>query len=168
MTPLMLKLRAKGLILTIAAGNNGSNLDGNGTHNLLMHFVNKEITETVNGIRRSLRMDNMVAVAACDGNGQLADFSNYSSNTVLLAAPGVVCTSLPNTFGFKDGTSMATPQVAVTLAMMVMQFPSCTHTEIIDRLRNSVDEVSALASKTSSGGILNVSMAMSMNFFGRK
>jgi hypothetical protein len=92
-------------------------------------------------------MDNIVAVAACNQNGQLAPFSNYGNRTVLVAAPGVrvrSCTSLPNEFGCMNGTSQATPQVAATLAMMVELFPSCTHTEIIDRLYSSVDRVDAL------------------------
>jgi len=129
-----------------------------------MQFVNKEMNEEIAGVKRSFRMDNIVAVAACNRKGQLASFSNYSRHSVLLAASGVriqSCTLSPNLFEYKNGTSQATPQVAATLAMMVQLFPSWSHTQIIGRLKHSVDPVSVLTTVTNSGGVLNVRRALS-------
>mmetsp|Transcript_17408 Transcript_17408/g.23887 ORF Transcript_17408/g.23887 Transcript_17408/m.23887 type:complete len:133 (+) Transcript_17408:730-1128(+) len=130
-----------------------------------MQFVNKEMNEEIAGVKRSFRMDNIVAVAACNRKGQLASFSNYSRHSVLLAASGVriqSCTLSPNLFEYKNGTSQATPQVAATLAMMVNLFPGDTYSEIIDRLRRSVDPDATLELKTISGGCLNIGRALGM------
>eukprot|EP00597_Dinobryon_sp_UTEXLB2267_P017008 CAMPEP_0201114566 /NCGR_PEP_ID=MMETSP0812-20130820/78458_1 /ASSEMBLY_ACC=CAM_ASM_000668 /TAXON_ID=98059 /ORGANISM="Dinobryon sp., Strain UTEXLB2267" /LENGTH=865 /DNA_ID=CAMNT_0047378207 /DNA_START=688 /DNA_END=3287 /DNA_ORIENTATION=+ len=119
-TPLMKRLREKGLIITVAAGNSSTNFDVD-ENDLLIHFVNKEITEEIDGVRRSFRMDNIVAVAACNKKSRLAKFSNYGSSKVLLAAPGVgirSCTEVPDLYKSMNGTSQAAPQVAAILAMM--------------------------------------------------
>jgi len=163
-TPLMKSLREKGRIITVAAGNNSSDVDEDSGSNLLMHFVNKDIYEEVDGVRRSFRLDNIVAVAACDQNGQLASFSNYGRHKVLLAASGVhiqSCTKEPNLFGRMSGTSQAAPQVAATLAMMMELFPTWTYTQIIDRLMHSIDPISDLTAVTNSGGKLNTCRALS-------
>src|SRR5262249_62044272 len=68
-------------------------------------------------------LDNVISVAATDHNDQLASFSNYGTNTVNLAAPGVNILStfpmvqtqamidegLPAEYGSISGTPMATP-----------------------------------------------------------
>eukprot|EP00597_Dinobryon_sp_UTEXLB2267_P004052 CAMPEP_0170078508 /NCGR_PEP_ID=MMETSP0019_2-20121128/15081_1 /TAXON_ID=98059 /ORGANISM="Dinobryon sp., Strain UTEXLB2267" /LENGTH=704 /DNA_ID=CAMNT_0010291419 /DNA_START=412 /DNA_END=2526 /DNA_ORIENTATION=- len=162
-SPLMKRLRKKGSIITIAAGNKSTNVDENGATDLLMSFVNKEMTEEVDGVRKSFRMDNMVAVAACDENDRLASFSNCGKQSVLLAASGVRVrsyTEVPNLFGIMDGTSQAAPQVAATLAMMVELFPTWSHTRIIEHLRQSVDPINDLTAVTIAGGILNTRRAL--------
>ena len=85
-TPLLKRLREAGYILTVAAGNNGTNVDENRTCDLFMQFVNRELIDYVDGERRSFRMDNIVAVAACDQDGQLAAFSYYGKETVLIVS----------------------------------------------------------------------------------
>lgn len=70
------------------------------------------------------------------------------------------CSSLPDRFETKHGTSFAAPQVAATLMMMVDRFRNETHTQIIERLRLSVDPDHTLEETTISGGRLNIGQAL--------
>mmetsp|Transcript_20094 Transcript_20094/g.27614 ORF Transcript_20094/g.27614 Transcript_20094/m.27614 type:complete len:229 (-) Transcript_20094:290-976(-) len=164
-TPLMKKLRLQGSILVVAAGNGDSNhvgLDNDrGVNDLFVHFTNLQFVEN----NRSFIMDNIIEVAAVDNMGQLARFSNFGKTKVMLAAPGRgvnSCSSLPNQFKTKSGTSFSAPQVAATLAMMVNRFPLDTYSEIIDRLRQSVDPDPTLELNTISGGRLHIGRALGM------
>ena len=156
--PLMKKLRLKGSILVMAAGNNGIDID-NGIVDLFAHFINYKFTGEDN---KPYVMDNIVFVAAVDQQGHLARFSNFGRRTVLLAAPGVgiySCSS-PNNFERLDGTSFAAPQVAATLAVMVDHFHTENYYQIIARLIASVDKDETLEGTTISGGRLNIGRAL--------
>jgi subtilisin family serine protease len=66
--------------------------------------------------------DNVICVGATDNNDERASFSNYGHNSVDLFAPGVTIVSAWMAGEFPwwtaDGTSMAAPHVAATLALM--------------------------------------------------
>jgi subtilisin family serine protease len=64
------------------------------------------------------------------------------------------------TFGFKQGTSMATPHVTGAAALLFSQRPDATVAEVRDALLGSVDPLVALAGKTVTGGRLDVSKAI--------
>ena len=160
-TPIMEKLRLRGTILVIAAGNGGidTDIDANKSSDLFTYFINFEFVHE----NRPYKMDNIVAVAAVDLTGKLAHFSNFGKETVMLAAPGVgihSCTSIPNNFECRDGTSFSAPQVSATLAMLMDIFPSDSYLQIIERLRQSVDRDGALESTTISGGCLNIGTSL--------
>jgi len=162
-TPLMKKLRLQESILVVAAGNGDSNhvgLDNDrGVNDLFVHFTNLQFVEN----NRTYVMDNIVEVAAVNQAGQLVGFSNFGKTKVMLAAPGKgvnSCSSLPNQFKTKSGTSFSAPQVAATLAMMVNQSPEDTYINIINRLRLSVDPHDSLTMTTISGGCLNINRAL--------
>jgi len=159
----MKALRVQGSILVVAAGNAVPNHVGvdidNDVTDLFAHFINLGVDN------HSYVMDNIVAVAVVDQLGQLADFSYFGKKKVMLAALGegiYSCSSPPNKYKRNNGTSFAAPQVAATLAMMMDHFPSETHTQIIDRLRSSVDPVRTLELTTISGGRLNIARALGM------
>ena len=74
-----------GIIFCVAAGNNTANND------------------TTAFYPASYRLTNMIVVAATDQNDALASFSDYGSNTVDLAAPGVnILSALPVALGRHD------------------------------------------------------------------
>jgi subtilisin family serine protease len=141
--------RAAGHIFVAAAGN--GNFLGIGQNN-----------DTTPFYPASYNLDNVVAVAATDSNDQLASFSNYGSKSVDLAAPGVnILSTLPNnSYGFLDGTSMATPHVTGTLALVRDLHPTWTYLQVINQVLNSVDPLPSLTGKVVTGGRLDLAKAI--------
>lgn len=83
----------------------------------------------------------VIAVAATDKRDRRADFSSTGPD-VELAAPGLdILSSLPlNTYGEYSGTSMASPHVVGTAALVIEANPSLTNAHIRDLLvRTAVD-----------------------------
>jgi subtilisin family serine protease len=107
------------------------------------------------------KLANIIAVAATDHNDELARFSNYGS-WVHLAAPGVnTFSTLPNeSYRFASGTSMAAPHVAGALALLRAQFGDWGNAALKDRLLSTVDLKDSLSEKVTSGGRLNVAVAL--------
>lgn len=95
---------------------------------------------------------NVIAVGATDHNDSKASFSNYGSKSqpwVDLAAPGVriLSTTVNKGYGFKSGTSMATPHVS-GVAGLIWSTDFCRNTDIAnnascvrDRLEAEADRV---------------------------
>jgi subtilisin family serine protease len=96
------ELEASNILVVAAAGNSGLNID------LYPNFP------------ASYPSANVIAVAASTVRGLTADFSNYSPNSVHVAAPGkdIYSTVPPSTYGFYSGTSMAAPQVSGLAAII--------------------------------------------------
>jgi subtilisin family serine protease/subtilisin-like proprotein convertase family protein len=136
--------RARGHIFVAAAGNNGVNTDQHPEY------------------PGSYPLDNVVSVAATDRQDRLAGSSNYGPTRVTLAAPGVdVLSTLPGGgYGYKSGTSMATPHVSGALALVWSVHPDWTYRQIIDQVVRTVDHLPDLAGKMVSGGRLNVAAAV--------
>lgn len=107
-------------------------------------------------------VDNVVSVAAFDRNDKLASFSQWGRTKVTLGAPGVsiYSTEPNNTYGFKDGTSMATPQVTGALAVFWDANPDMTYDEVIAALKRSVRKIPAANDKTDTDGVLNLEALM--------
>jgi subtilisin family serine protease len=106
--------------------------------------------------------DNVVSVAAFDRNDQLADFSQYGAGNVTIGAPGVAIYSTirGQNYGFKDGTSMASPQVAGALAAFLDATPGATYQQAIDALKNSARRIPAAENKVSTNGVLDIDHLM--------
>ncbi len=112
----------------------------------------------------SYKIDNIISVAAIDKRGELASFSNYGATTVHLAAPGVQIYSTapaPKNFQYLSGTSMATPHVAGAAALLLADNPHLSYLEVKQRLMSGARPLHSLKGKTISGGLLDVSYALS-------
>ncbi len=105
---------------------------------------------------------NIISVAATDHNDNLATFSNYSSNWVDLAAPGVniISTYPSNQFRSLNGTSMAAPHVAGVAGLIMAASPGLSVSAVKNRIMNTVDPIAALAGKMVTGGRLNAGRAV--------
>jgi subtilisin family serine protease/PKD repeat protein len=133
-----------GAVFIAAAGNNAQNND------VIPHYPS------------SYDVPNIISVAATDHNDELALFSNYGPNSVDLGAPGVsiLSTFLNDGYGYKSGTSMATPHVAGSAGLLWAEYPDLTNDEIKAGILDAVDKMPALAGKTVTEGRLNAYSAL--------
>lgn len=118
----------------------------------------------------SYQHDNVVSVAATDDDDDIADFSNYGANSIDLGAPGVeILSTFPpglgsedkRPYGYLSGTSMASPHVAGTAALLKSEYPGASEEDLKIRLLESVDPVTSLQGDTVTGGRLNADRALS-------
>jgi subtilisin family serine protease len=133
-----------GILFVAAAGNESSNNDRTATY------------------PANQADDAVIAVAATNRSNRLAAFSNYGSTTVDLAAPGVGILSTVPGGGYASfsGTSMATPYVTGTVALMAAANPRATAAEIRSALLATVKPVAALSGKVATGGLLDAGAAV--------
>lgn len=84
---------------------------------------------------------HVVFVASSGKNDNLSSFSNYGAKNVHIAAPGeyIYSTVLNGNYAFKSGTSMATPHVTGTVALIKGKYPNLSATEIKEILLSAVD-----------------------------
>lgn len=109
-------------------------------------------------------VENLVSVAATDRRDELAEFSNYSAGLVHLAAPGVSIHSTViesnSAYQAENGTSMASPMVAGTLALLRAQFPDADPGTLVNRLLTGAERVEGLESLTLTSARLNARNAL--------
>jgi hypothetical protein len=113
-----------------------------------------------NGIGRA----NVLTVAAHDAAGGLADFSNYSSTRVDIAAPGcgVKSPTIPLPIGETHGTSFAAPQVTFTAALLQALGLQST-SDVKRRIMVTSDYDPDLREWVVSSGRLNIMRAISLD-----
>ena len=133
-----------GQLFVTAAGNDGTNNDT--TPQYPCNYSNS----------------NIICVAATDDNDALASFSNFGANTVDIAAPGVsILSTLPhNRYGYYSGTSMATPHVTGTAALIKSQNSRLTDSQLRARILQFAEPKNSLQGKVATGGRLNAQAAL--------
>jgi subtilisin family serine protease len=117
----------------------------------------------------SLRLPNLISVAASTQDDQLAAVSNYGRTTVDLAAPGEnVGSTMPLflgadfPYGLGTGTSLAAPHVVGAVALLLARNPDLSYAQLKDLIISNVDPLPAFAGKTVSGGRLNIYKALAV------
>ncbi len=137
------KANTNGMLFVAAAGNNSSNND------------------TTPFYPADYNSPNVIAVAATDNNDALASFSNYGPTTVHLGAPGVsvLSTIIGGNYDYFSGTSMATPHVSGSAAL-VLSLCALDTAGVKSNLLNNVDPIPSLNGLTITGGRLNVNKAI--------
>ncbi|MEE8391201.1 MAG: S8 family peptidase [Anaerolineae bacterium] len=113
---------ANGVVLVAASGNHGGDVP-----NVEMFPANCE---------------HVLGIAATERDDSTAVYSNYGTH-VSVAAPGsgIYSTLRGATYGYKQGTSMATPHVAGLAALLRARYPSYTPDEIASAILDNADDV---------------------------
>jgi hypothetical protein len=108
----------------------------------------------------SKELPNVMSVAAHDGSGALACFSNYNGDIVDIAAPGQsVQSTIAGGEGVLSGTSQAAPLVTLGAALLHASGLD-DPVKIRERLVVSADFKPALRGKVRSEGTLNIARAL--------
>jgi subtilisin family serine protease len=107
-------------------------------------------------------LDNIISVASTNSRGELSYFSNWGQASVDVAAPGssILSTYLGSSYARLSGTSMATPQVTGTVALMLTANPSLSVSQIKSRIINGADQSASLYRTSVSSGELNTANAL--------
>lgn len=113
-------------------------------------------------IPASYDLDNIISVCATDSNDSLWFYSHYGRNSVDIGAPGSnIISTIPNNFyGYKSGTSMASPHVAGLAALIWGKCPLMKWQTAKNRLIDKVDHIISLENKTVSEGTISAYKAI--------
>ncbi len=120
----------KGILMFHAAGNSNKELDTNA--NYPTNF-REGISFTKNWVT--------VGASTRDNEKLRAGFSNYGKKQVDIFSPGteIYSTIIDQSYGFAQGTSMASPAAAGCAALLWSYFPELTATQVKDLLLESVN-----------------------------
>lgn len=144
----MQRARDADLIVLAAAGNSSANADRSPEY------------------PAAFEIPNIVSVAAIDGAGRLASFSNFGHRSVDIAAPG---SGILSTYPVLDpsgpyetlsGTSMATPHLSGVAALVASANGNITARQIRKVILSSAQATTNLAQVTASGGFANAAAAV--------
>lgn len=132
-----------GATIVASAGNNSRNID------------------TQPSYPASSQVPAVLTVTATERSGALLGVANRGSRSVDIAAPGATILSCARGSGYelRQGTSMAAPFVAGSLALLAAARPDLPQSALREALAQSAVRTSPLAGQVASGG-LNISAAL--------
>jgi subtilisin family serine protease len=143
-------LSSQNILVVAAAGNSGS-----------------DISAEYNRVYpAAFQFPNLLVVAAGTIDHFMAGFSNSSYSLVHVAAPGAdIYSSVPRRNGYDqyelmDGTSMATPFVVGSAALLMSAKPNASTAQIVQALKETVDTDDLHSYKVSTKGRINLAKAM--------
>lgn len=111
----------------------------------------------------SYNLDNVISVGNLTSNGMLHTTSNYGVVSVDLAAPGTyILSTVPGSYGFMSGTSMAAPMVTAAAAMVYTYYDTSSPADVKRTLLSTTAPLPALQGKTATGGMLDLAAALSV------
>lgn len=128
--------------------------DHAGVHNAIINAANNNVVVCFAAGNANNNIDvtpqypaiypEVIAVAATDQRDRRAGFSNYGKK-VDVAAPGVnIYSTVPNnTYGYKDGTSMASPHVAGLAALIWSNNTDLPAADVRKIIENTCDNIDA-------------------------
>lgn len=133
-----------GILFIAAAGNNSSNNDYSTVY------------------PANYQVPNVISVASITSTGALSSFSNFGPRTVHIAAPGtsIYSTIRNNRYGYKSGTSMASPQVAGLAILAHAACPTLDMTLLRQTILASGAKTPALQGLVSTGAMANAARAV--------
>lgn len=107
--------------------------------------------------------DNIIAVGASTPTNQKAGFSHYGATSVDVFAPGsgIYSTEPNNSYGYKSGTSMATPHVSGLTALILSQCSGAMYSELKAQIMNNVSVFPAFTGLCVSNGRINAFESLS-------
>ena len=160
----------KGVLLVHAAGNDAKNIDTEDNFPS-RNFENDTLKVFTNWLN--------VGASGATETDLAASFSNYGKREVNVFAPGVkIYSSIPggNTYGEKDGTSMASPVVAGLAALILSYYPDLSAEQVKNIIERSAmkpssasftkpgteDEKTSLDQLSVTGGIVNALDALKL------
>lgn len=112
----------------------------------------------------SFQLDNVISVGAVDRDGVLADFSNFGSRSVHVAAPGVDIFSTGSRsdtdYEVISGSSMATAHASGVAALLLSRFPDSSLIELRQRLLLGAVALEPLGSQIQSSGFIRAPRAL--------
>lgn len=139
-----LELQNKGILVVVAAGNDGRDIDA------YPEFP------------ASFNLSTQITVAAASVSDVMTAWSNSGFQAVHVAAPGegILSTVPNNSTAYMDGTSMAAPFVSGAAALLWSARPQATALQIKSALLQSVDVYPGKEFKVSTRGRINVDKAL--------
>ncbi len=142
----------EGILCVAAAGNFGINND------LGLIYPASFSTLEPSPTTAPARYESVISVAAIDSVGELASFSNFGSQSVDIAAPGVnIRSTVPgNRYENFSGTSYAAPHVTGAVGLYAAAKPDASPSTIREAILRSATPTTSLSGRTATGGRLSI------------
>ena len=145
---LLKEAQRKGILVIVASGNEGLNIDQKNNTFYPANYT----------------LDNIISVNAHDEYTKLIKASNYGSRNVDISAPGyrIKSSNIGSHYGYGSGTSQATAFVSGVASLILASNPNLNYKDVKSIIINSSDKIKHL--KGLSGGKLNANRAIEMAY----